>query len=133
MKKIIRMIIFSAISIYLTSLWNQGFVLHFDSWKNILQAVVSVAVIYYLIIPLTKIILLPLNFLTLGLVSIVVYFLVFYLFFTRFSIIEVKEWVFLGLSIFGIIIPKTNISFLGNCILVSISISLINNLQEKLL
>lgn len=129
MKKIIRMIIFSAISIYLTSLWNQGFVLHFDSWKNILQAVVSVAVIYYLIIPLTKIILLPLNFLTLGLVSIVVYFLVFYLFFTRFSIIEVKEWVFLGLSIFGIIIPKTNISFLGNCILVSISISLINNLQ----
>ena len=133
MKKIIRMIIFSAISIYLTSLWNQGFVLHFDSWKNILQAVVSVAVIYYLIIPLTKIILLPLNFLTLGLVSIMVYFLVFYLFFTRFSIIEVKEWVFLGLSIFGIIIPKTNISFLGNCILVSISISLINNLQEKLL
>ena len=133
MKKIIRMIIFSAISIYLTSLWNQGFVLHFDSWKNILQAVVSVAVIYYLIIPLTKIILLPLNFLTFGFVSIMVYFLVFYLFFTRFSIIEVKEWVFLGLSIFGIIIPKTNISFLGNCILVSISISLINNLQEKLL
>ncbi len=133
MKKIFRMIIFSAIAIYLTSLWNRGFILHFDDWKNIAQAIVAVAVIYYLIIPLTKIILLPLNFLTLGLVSIIVYFLVFYLFFTRFSIIEVKEWVFPGLSIFSVIIPKTVISFLGNCILVSISISFINNLQEKLL
>jgi hypothetical protein len=56
MKKIFRMIIFSGAAIYLTSIWNKGFILNMD-WKNLLISTLAIAVLYYLINPFTKMIL----------------------------------------------------------------------------
>lgn len=132
MKRIFRMLIFTAIAIYITSLWNKGFLIDLNI-KTFTQATLIVAVIYYLIYPLSKIVLLPLNFLSLGLVSLVVYFLLFYFLFARYNLVEIRPWVFSGISILGFTIQKTSINYFFNVILSSLSISFIINFLGKIL
>lgn len=132
MKKIFRMIVFSGIAIYLTSLWNKGFIIQND-WMIYLKASLVIFVIYYLIVPVSKLILLPLNIITLGLVSVVFYALALYFFLNKFSLIEIKSWDFAGLSLFGIILVPLTVSQLGNIFLSAFSISTIINLLEKFL
>lgn len=132
MKKITRMLVFSAVAIYLTSLWDKGFIVnyHLDIfWKTLLIA----GLFYYIVMPITKIVLLPINFLTLGLVSTLVYFLLFYLFITRFSLITIKEWDFSGFSLNGFSLQKMHIGYFMNLVLSSVSLSFIINILEALL
>jgi len=126
------MLIFSATALYITSFWNKGFVLNYN-WKNFLLAVVVIAAIFYLINPIAKIILLPINILTLGLASIVVYFFLFRFLVNYFSIIEIKPWVFPGLSINGLTISKMHLSYFVNVCLSALSVSFIINSLESLL
>jgi len=132
MKKIFRMVIFSASALYITSVWNKGFVLNND-WKNFLLAVAVIVAIYYLINPTAKIILLPINILTLGLASMVVYFFLFRFLINYFSIIEIKAWIFPGLSVNGLTISKIHLSYLVNVCLSALSVSFIINSLESLL
>ena len=74
MKGIFRMFIFSAIPLYLTSLWNVGFVVSNDP-SIFIRSVILIAIAHYLIVPISKIILLPLNILTFGLVSFGIFIL----------------------------------------------------------
>lgn len=132
MKKLFRMLIFSAVAIFLTSLWNKGFIISFN-WQPFLKAVVTIAVIYYLVVPFSKLILLPLNILTLGLVSFLVYLLALHILSNSLLIITIKDWVLPGLSFNGINIDKLDISYFGNLVLSSLSISFIINTLEQLL
>ncbi|MCX7955975.1 MAG: phage holin family protein [Patescibacteria group bacterium] len=132
MKKIFRMIIFSATAIYLTSLWNKGFVINFDFF-SFLKASLFIALAYYLIIPTSKIIFLPLNFLTLGLFSVIFYALILYFFSNNFGLITIKSWYFSGEKFLNFIITPMNINYLVNIFLSAFSISTIINLLEKIL
>src|SRR3989339_75981 len=109
MRKIFRMIIFSVVAIFLTALWNKGFVIKADPMIY-LKAALIIAAVYYLIVPVSKLILLPLNILTFGLVSIVFYAAIFYLLLNRFGVIMIEEWVFSGAKILGITLGKIKIS-----------------------
>ena len=91
MKKIFRMIVFSGVALYLTSLWNKGFILNLD-WKNLLISTLAIAVLYYLINPVAKMILLPINVLSFGLISMIVYFLLFHFVITHYALIAIKSW-----------------------------------------
>ncbi|HEX7542556.1 MAG TPA: hypothetical protein VF385_00530, partial [Patescibacteria group bacterium] len=72
MKKILRMVIFSGVAIFLTALWNKGFIIKQDPIIY-LKAALLIAAVYYLILPISKLILLPLNIISLGLVSVIFY------------------------------------------------------------
>jgi len=122
MKKIIRKIIFSATAIYLTSYWNQGFIVKSD-WVVYLKAAIIIAIVYYLIVPVSKLIFLPLNFITMGLISVIFYSLALYFLLSGFSLVQIRPWEFLDYDI----------SRISNIFLVSFSISTIINLMEKLL
>lgn len=132
MKKITRMIIFSATALFLTSLWNEGFKVNFTPLIFI-RTILLVALFYYLVIPISKIILLPINLLTLGLLSTFLYFILFYLFITRFSLVKITPWDFLGITFNGFVIKSLHIGYLTNLILSSISLSFIINLLETIL
>jgi len=122
MKKIVRKIIFSAAAIYLTAYWNHGFIVKND-WMIYLKASLIIAVVYYLIVPVSKLVFLPLNLITMGLVSVIFYSLALYFFLSNFLLVKIIPWKFLGY----------NISQLANIFLVAFSISTIINLMEKLL
>jgi len=57
----------------------------------------------------------------------------FYFFVSKFSFIDIKSWVFPGVSLLGIVIAKTQISFIANVFISSLSISTIINLEESVL
>ena len=132
MKKIIRKVVFSAAAIYLTAYWNQGFIVKND-WMIYLKASIVIAAIYYLIVPVSKLILLPLNIITFGLVSVAFYSLVLYFFLDKFSLIQINPWNFAGLSLFGLIVIPLTISQLPNIFLSAFSISTIINFLERIL
>ena len=132
MKRITRMIIFSAVALYLTSLWNGGFKVNFNPYVFI-RTILLVAFFYYFIIPIAKFIFLPINLLTLGFLSTVIYFLLFYFFITRFSLVEIKAWTFPGISLNGLVIKSLPVNYLANLLLSSISLSFIINFLEAIL
>lgn len=132
MKKIFRMIIFSGVAILLTTLWNKGFIIKSDP-MTYLKAALIIAAVYYLIVPISKLILLPLNLLTFGLVSVVFYAVIFYLLLNRFNLISIKEWVFPGIKILGVTLGEIKISGTSNIFLSSFSISTIISLLEKII
>jgi len=132
MKKIFRMIIFSVVAIFLTALWNKGFVIKEDPMIY-LKAALIIAAVYYLIVPVSKLILLPLNILTLGFVSVIFYAAIFYFLLNRFQLISIEEWVFPGMKLFGITLTEMKISGLSNIFISSFSISTIINLLETTL
>lgn len=131
MKKLFRILVFSMAALYLTSLWNFGFNFSKDPVSFIKTGVI-IALVFYLIIPLSKLILMPLNLITFGLASLIFYFLTLH-FLNYISIINIKSWNFYGLSFSGINIPKMNIQYPLNLFLSASSISTIVNLLEALL
>ena len=124
------MVIFSGVAILLTSLWNKGFVIKSDP-TIYLKASLIIAAVYYLIVPVSKLILLPLNILTLGSVSVIFYAAIFYFLLNRFNLINISQWVLPQMKLFEITIGKMEISGLSNVFISSLSISTIINLLEK--
>ena len=132
MKKIFRMIIFSVTAIFFTALWNKGFIIKSDPMIY-LKAALIIAAVYYLIVPFSKLILLPLNILTLGFVSVIFYAAIFYFLLNRFHLILIKELIFPGMKLFSIVLTEMKISGLSNIFISSFSISTIINLLEKII
>jgi uncharacterized membrane protein YvlD (DUF360 family) len=132
MKKLFRMLFFSGAAIFLTALWNKGFVISEDP-ATYIKAAVVITIVYYLVAPISKLILLPLNILTLGLVSVVFYSLLFYFLLNHFNLISIREWTMTGVKILGISMGNIKISGLANIFVSSFSISTIINLFEKII
>lgn len=132
MKKLFRMVVFSALAIYLTSLWNKGFILP-NTLAMFIKATIAITVIYYLVIPISKLVLLPLNIITLGMMSFLVYLFALHLLNIGFNFITIKDWVFNGASFLGLTIPKTSINYFFNLVLSSFSISFVINFLEQIL
>jgi len=122
MKKIFRMIVFSGVAIYLTSLWNRGFIVDF-SWQNFLLSCLIIAFLYYLVKPITKMLLLPLNFLTFGFISTIAYFFLFHFVISYFSLIAIEAWTF----------NSYQIGYYVNVCLVAFSTSFIISFLEEIL
>ncbi len=119
MKKILRMIVFSGVAIFITSLWNKGFTVNLDPMIYLKTSLI-IALVYYLIIPASKIILLPLNIITLGLFSTIFYAVIIYYILSSLKLIGINEWVFYGIKISSFV----------NVFISSFSISTIINLLE---
>lgn len=122
MKKIIRMLVFSGAALYLTSLWNRGFIINYD-FMTILKAAALIALIFYLVRPIAKLIFLPLNILTFGAISTVVYCFLFFFLSRYFGLITIKDWTFEGIQF----------SQIANIFVSAMSISTIINFLEHLL
>jgi uncharacterized membrane protein YvlD (DUF360 family) len=132
MKKIFRMIIFSTLSIYITSLLIKGFIIKSDLISLFISAFI-LAIFYYLLTPLMKLILLPLNFFTLGLASTIIYVLLFNYVINKFNLVLIKPWIFPGINLFGIFIPKIMFNYWLTLITSSIFYSSIINFLELIL
>lgn len=132
MKRFIRKFIFSLIAVYLTNLWNKGFIIENNLLVH-LKTAFLIFLTFYLIAPLAKIIFLPLNIITMGLLSSLINIFLFYFILINFSLVKIEKWYFNGLSLGFINISSFEIGFLTNILLVSFSISLIINLLDNLI
>jgi uncharacterized membrane protein YvlD (DUF360 family) len=114
------MIVFSALALYLTNLWNKGFLVSLTP-VDFIKAILAISIVYYLISPIAKLILLPLNIITLGLASFIFTALLLHLINTQFGFITIIPWNFNGFPI----------NYWVNLALSSFSLSCIINILEK--
>ncbi len=124
------MLLFASIALYLTALWNKGFIYSPD-WVQFAQIVVLLAFVSYLVVPLSKIILFPIHLLTFGLLSIACYMLLFYLVGKYSDMATIKSWTLPGFSLAGVAIKQVAFSEAGNLLAVSVSASVIIYTLEK--
>ncbi len=130
MKKIFRMIIFSCIALYLVSIINKGFLISTDL-NTFFQTALLIAFAYYLVVPISKLILLPINIISFGLVSFGVFVLFIYILSSHFGLISIKDWVFQGGNFFGVTINPIVFNYSGNLVLSSLLISAIIKILES--
>lgn len=113
---------FAGLALFLTSLWNKGFVVHYDA-STFIRTIAITATLYYLVRPLMKIIFFPINLFTFGLVSTLAYCSLFYLINSQFNGVEIKEWAWRGHAI----------TQLQNIVLSSMSVSVIMGVLGKII
>jgi uncharacterized membrane protein YvlD (DUF360 family) len=130
-KKITRSLLFSALALLVTTYWNKGFIVPIKP-DIIAEVILVTAVGYYLIIPVIKIILLPVNFLTFGFASTLVYVLFFYLMDTQINVIDVKQWVYVGFNWQFLTMPPITIPYAQNLLLIAVSVSYVISAAETI-
>jgi len=126
------MFIFSAFALFLTSLWNKGFILN-ENVTSFIISIIAITIIYYLIAPILKLILLPLNLLTFGIASFLSIVFLLHLLNSGFHLFTIQEWTFKQMNLFDYALPSLKISYVFNLILSSVSISGIINTLERFL
>lgn len=131
MKRIFRIFIFSCFALFLTSYWNRGFILPLDS-MDFVKAGAALMVLFVIVRPLMKIIFLPLNILTFGLFSFVLYVFSLHILASAFGFFVIKPWDFPGVSFFFVSLPSTHLSYAQNLVLSSFSLSSIINVLDQL-
>ncbi|MDO8610598.1 MAG: phage holin family protein [bacterium] len=131
MKKITRMILFSSLALYITSLWNHGFSLP-QNPLSFIKAALLIAILFYIIVPVSKLVLLPINILTMGLASVVLYCFLLYIISSQFALLHIAPWNFDGIKL-GFIIPRFTINYIFNILLSATSIATIINLLERII
>lgn len=132
MKFIIRIFVFSAVSLLLTAYLIKGFSISYD-FKTFFITTLILAFVYYIIKPITKIILLPFNLLTMGLVSTIAYVAIFYFVLTRLSLAGIEAWTYEGFKTAFFTIPKFYFNYLFTIISSAMLYSFFINLLNKAL
>ena len=130
MKNIFRIFIFSCFALFLTSYWNKGFLLP-STALDFVKAAVALTVLFVIIRPLMKIVFLPLNLLTFGLFSFFAYVFLLHILSSWYGFFSIHAWQFYGLDLWIIHIPKLAVSYLGNLVLSSFSLSSIINALDQ--
>ncbi|MFZ2025714.1 MAG: phage holin family protein [Microgenomates group bacterium] len=131
MKRIFRIFIFSCFALFLTSYWNKGFILPTQT-VDFVKAGIALMILFVIVRPLMKIVFLPLNILTFGLFSFVLYVLSLHVLSSGFDMFVIKSWHFPGISLFIASIPPTQLSYAQNLVLSSFSLSSIINVLDQL-
>jgi len=128
MKTLLRHILVNLVAIYVTSLVVTGL-----SWSGnlttLLLAALGLGIVNLVVRPVVKVITLPINFITLGLFSLVINVLMLYLVTQFIPGFSVSAFSFSGYNLYGFIIPATHFSELGALLVASLGISLITTIM----
>jgi len=130
MKQIIKTIIFTALALYITSLWNSGFTIP-HTLTSILITTLVTALCFRIILPISKIILFPFQILTFGLIGFFVAMFCFHIM-SELHLIQIISWKYAGGTILGFSVGAFSISYLLNLALSALSVSVIIQITERL-
>lgn len=131
MKRIFRTFIYSLFTLWLTPILIPAFKVNGD-WQTLIIAGLVLSFITLFIKPILKILFLPINILSLGLLSWIINVIVLYLVTLVMPQITVSSWNFTGFSYNGFIVPGYNFNSYLSFILISFAVSLILGLLDWL-
>lgn len=131
MKHFFRIFIFSFFALFVTSFWNRGFILPTQT-GDFIKAALALTILFVLVRPLLRIVFLPLNLITFGLFSFVLYIFCLHILASGYGLFTIKPWVFGGFSHWALIMPRTEITYISNLVLSSFSLSSIINVLDNL-
>lgn len=127
MKRLIRTYLFYLTALFIaTHLFGSSFTIDSDirSW---LTAALILSLLNTLLKPILSLLFFPINALTLGVFSIVVNSVVFYLFLRLVPQVHITSWTFPGYSYNELSVNAIRFPFFGTIVLLSMVVSLITN------
>jgi len=101
-------------------------------WISILTAGGILAILMLFIKPIIKILFIPINFLTLGVISWFVNVIVIYLLTLVAPNVAITPWQFSGISWQGFIIPNATIAYIPTLIVVTFALTLVTRFLEQI-
>lgn len=127
MKHLIRVFLFNVFALWLTSQMLPGIAVA-GGWQTILFSGFILALLMLIVAPILKILFIPINILTFGLLSWFVNVIVIYLLTLFVPEITVNAWVFTGASWAGFVIPRIEIGYFLSLVITSLVISSITDI-----
>jgi putative membrane protein len=127
MKYLIRSFLFNVFAIWFTSQIIPAFTVH-GSWQSIIGAGLVLSILMLIIRPILKILFIPINIITFGLLSWFVNVIVIYLLTALVNDVSISTWTFNGLNLAGFIIPKIYFGYFASLVLTTFSITFFANL-----
>jgi len=131
MKTLLRVFLINLVSIYLTTRIIPGLT-YSGGIKSLATGAVVFMLINWLLVPLLKILFLPLNILTVGLFAWLINVLALYALTTIVSDFVLIPYVFPGMIIAGISIPPMDLSVFWVAVVASFSIGIITHFLQWL-
>jgi len=131
MKYFLKTWVFYMVAIWIIKEWIPAFIVA-GGWIHILIAGGILAILMLFIRPIIKILFIPINFLTLGLISWVVNVLVIYLLTLMAPNVSIVPWVYQGWTWQGFIIPSTTIPYLATLIIVTFALTFVTQFLEHI-
>lgn len=130
MKHVLRVFLFNVFALWLTSQLTPGFVMP-AGWQMMLFAGLILSLLMLIVKPILKILFIPINILTFGLLSWFINVIIIYLLTVFVPEIRVIPWVFNGIAFAGFIIPSFHVSYLVSLIASTLSISAITTVLQS--
>lgn len=126
MKYLLRVFLFHSFSLWLVSQIFPALVID-GGWQVLLFAGLILSLLMLLVAPLLRILFIPINLLTFGLLSWFINVIVIYLLTIFVPGVQVVAWTFPGATMAGFVVPPIAFSSFIAFILVSLSISMLVN------
>lgn len=127
MKHLVRVFLFNVFALWLTGEILPGLLIH-GGWQTILFGGFILCLLMLIVAPILKILFIPINILTFGLLSWMVNVIVIYLFTVVVPEMQVTAWVYPGATWAGFVVPQMEISYFVSLVLVSLCIAMITNI-----
>lgn len=131
MKYLIRVFMFHCFSLWFVSQILPALAIT-GGWQVLLFAGFILSLLMLLVAPILKILFIPINMITFGLLSWFIDVIVIYLLTVSVSDVSVRAWTFPGASAGGFIIPSIQFSYIISLILVSLAVSFFVNLLHDI-
>lgn len=131
MKYLLRVFLFNCFSLWFVSQILPALTIS-GGWQILLLAGLVLSVLMLLVSPILKILFIPINLITFGLLSWFINVIVLYLLTIFVSGVTIHAWTYPGLSWGGFVIPSIEISSFFAYILISLAVSFFVNLLHDI-
>ena len=125
------MYFFNTFSLWFTSQILPTIILP-KGWQPLLAIGFVLTILSTVVSPLVKILLIPINFMTLGFLSPLVHAVILYLLTILMPEVEIVPWTFPGGSYGGFVVPPVHLTFPFALIITSLAIAFFTGLFQKI-
>jgi putative membrane protein len=131
MKYLLRCFLFNAFALWLTSQIIPGIQVS-GGWQGMLFTAGILSILMLIVQPLLKILFIPINIMTFGLLSWAVNVIVVYLLTFLAPGVVITAWNFPGYSFAGFVIPSFPVSYLVSLIFITMMLTLMTNILHDI-
>lgn len=131
MKYFIKVWVFYVFSLWLTRELFPAFTVS-GGWVTLFVSGLILSLLMLIAKPLLKILFIPINILTFGLLSWIINVIVIYLLTLLAPNVAIHAWMFPGVTWQGFVVPATNLTYLICLVITSLSVTFITNILEDI-
>jgi putative membrane protein len=123
MKYLLRVFLFHCFSLWFVSELIPALNIT-DGWQTLLFAGLVLSILMLLVHPILKILFIPINIITFGLLSWIINVIVIYLLTVFVSAVTITAWNFPGIHLVGFVVPHVQFSYIVSLCIVSMTLTL---------